>query len=86
MTTLTNWVNAGGNLIAMRPDKKLASLLGLTRRRARLSNAYMRVNTSTTPGAGITSASMQFHGTSDRYLPLGATTIATLYSSAATRR
>ena len=26
----TNWVTAGGNLIAMRPDKKLASLLGLT--------------------------------------------------------
>ena len=25
-----DWVTAGGNLIAMRPDKKLASLLGLT--------------------------------------------------------
>ena len=24
VTVLTNWVNAGGNLIAMRPDKKLA--------------------------------------------------------------
>ena len=29
-TLLTNWVQAGGNLIAMRPDKKLAGLLGLT--------------------------------------------------------
>ena len=27
---LTSWVNAGGNLIAMRPDKQLAGLLGLT--------------------------------------------------------
>ena len=27
---LTTWVQAGGNLIAMRPDKKLAGLLGLT--------------------------------------------------------
>ena len=44
----------------------------------------MRVNTGNAPGAGITSASMQFHGTSDRYLPLGATTIATLYSSRGT--
>ena len=26
----TDWVNAGGNLIAMRPDKQLAGLLGLT--------------------------------------------------------
>ena len=30
VTMFTNWVTAGGNLIAMRPDKKLASLLGLT--------------------------------------------------------
>ena len=30
VTVLSNWVNAGGNLIAMRPDKKLAPLLGLT--------------------------------------------------------
>ena len=29
-TMLTNWVNAGGNLIALRPDKQLAGLLGLT--------------------------------------------------------
>ena len=26
----TTWVNGGGNLIAMRPDKQLAGLLGLT--------------------------------------------------------
>ena len=32
VTLFTNWVNAGGNLIAMRPDKQLAGLLGLTRR------------------------------------------------------
>ena len=25
VTMLTDWVNAGGNLIAMRPDKKLAA-------------------------------------------------------------
>ena len=30
VTTLTNWVNGGGNLIALRPDKQLAGLLGLT--------------------------------------------------------
>ena len=33
VTMFTNWVTAGGNLIAMRPDKQLAGLLGLTRRR-----------------------------------------------------
>ncbi len=30
VTMLSDWVNAGGHLIAMRPDKKLAGLLGLT--------------------------------------------------------
>ena len=84
VTTLTNWVNAGGNLVAMRPDKKLASLLGLTAVSGTLANAYMRVNTGSPPGAGITSASMQYHGTSDRYLALGATTVAMLYSSSGT--
>src|SRR6476660_7921955 len=28
VTTLTNWVNGGGNLIAMGPDLQLANLLG----------------------------------------------------------
>ena len=30
VSTLTGWVNGGGNLVAMRPDKQLAGLLGLT--------------------------------------------------------
>ncbi len=84
VTMLTNWVNAGGNLIAMRPDKKLASLLGLVTASGTRSDAYMRVNTGSSPGAGITSASMQFHGTADQYLALTATTVATRYSSAGT--
>src|SRR6185436_5555865 len=29
VTMFTNWVTAGGNLIAMRPDKQLAGTLGL---------------------------------------------------------
>ena len=27
---LSDWVNAGGNLIAMRPDTRLAGLLGIS--------------------------------------------------------
>ena len=33
VTMFHDWVDAGGNLIAMRPDKQLAGLLGVTRRR-----------------------------------------------------
>jgi hypothetical protein len=85
VTTLTNWVNAGGNLIALRPDKQLASLLGLTDQASTLANAYVRIDTTPgSPGAGLTSVSMQFHGTADRYALNGAIGVATLYSNAST--
>src|SRR5215472_8729008 len=52
VTTFTDWVNAGGNLIAMRPDKQLAGLLGLTDASSTLSNAYLRIY-GTGAGTGI---------------------------------
>lgn len=85
VTMFTTWVNGGGNLIAMRPDKQLAGLLGLTDAAATLSNAYLLVNTSAgTPGAGIVSQTIQFHGAADRYTLNGASSLATLYSNATT--
>ena len=82
VTTLSDWVTGGGNLIAMRPDKKLASLLGLTDAGTSLAEGYLLVNTATAPGAGIVGQTMQFHGTADRYTVSGATSVATLYSTA----
>ena len=84
VTMLSDWVTAGGDLIAMRPDKQLSGLLGLTDAGATLSNAYMRVDASRPPGAGIVSQTMQFHGTADRYSLNGATSIADLFSTAST--
>ena len=84
VSMLTTWVNGGGDLIAMRPDKQLAGLLGLTDQGTTLANAYLRVDTSQAPGAGIVSATMQFHGAADRYALAGATAVATLYSNAST--
>ena len=84
VSTLTSWVNGGGNLVAMRPDKQLAGLLGLSDANATLAEAYMRVDATAAPGTGITSATMQFHGTADRYTLEGATAVATLYSNAST--
>ena len=82
---LTDWVTAGGNLIALRPDKKLAGLLGLTDLGTTLADAYLKISTATgTPGAGIAGETIQFHGTADRYLLNGATAVATLYSNATT--
>jgi len=81
-STLTTWVNGGGNLIAMRPDSDLNSLLGITTATGTVTDGYTRINTSTTPGAGITSDTMQFHGIANRYTLSGAQMIATLYTSA----
>lgn len=82
--TLSSWVAGGGNLIAMRPDKKLSGLLGLTDTNTTSLNQYLRVDPTTAAGAGIVSQSMQYKGTADRYAPNGATTVARLYSDATT--
>jgi hypothetical protein len=82
VTMLSDWVNGGGDLVAMHPDKQLAGLLGLTDSGANLANAYLKVDTSKAPGAGIVGQTMQFHGTADRYALNGATSVADLYSTA----
>jgi hypothetical protein len=82
--TLTNWVNAGGKLIALHPDKDLAGLLGLIDLGATTSNAYIKVDTTAgTPGAGIVGQTIQYHGAADRYmLGSGTSEIAALYTTA----
>ncbi len=80
----TDWVNAGGNLIAMRPDPQLSGLLGISPAGATLSNAYLLVDTSQSPGSGIVGQTIQFHGTADRYTLNSASSLATLYVNATT--
>jgi len=82
VTTLSNWVYGGGKLVAMRPDKKLAGLLGLSDAGTNLSEAYLLVNTASGPGMGIVAETIQYHGTADLYALDGATTVATLYANA----
>jgi hypothetical protein len=85
VTTLSNWVTGGGNLVAMKPDKQLAALLGLSTTAGTLAEGYLKVDTSAAPGAGIVADTMQFHGTADRYgLLAGTRQIAALYSNATT--
>jgi len=83
VTMLSDWVNAGGNLIAMRPDKKLAGLLGLTDAAATLGDGYLLVSPSG-PGLGIVNQTIQFHDFADRYTLGDAAAVATLYADAAT--
>jgi len=83
-TMLSDWVTGGGRLIAMRPDKQLSGLLGLALGTATLSDAYLQVQTTSGPGAGIVGQTMQFHGSADLYTLSGASSLATLYSDAST--
>ena len=84
VTLLTDWVTAGGNLIALRPDPQLAGLLGLTAAGTTLSNGYLLIDTTAAPGQGLVDQTIQFHGTADRYTLNGATAVATLWSNATT--
>ncbi len=84
VTTLSDWVQAGGNLITMRPDTQLAGLLGLNALGTTLADRYLEVNTAGAPGAGIVAETMQFHGTADLYSVVDATVVARLFSNATT--
>lgn len=84
VTMLTDWVDDGGNLIAMRPDAQLATLLGLSPAGGTLAEGYLLVNTAAAPGAGIVGETIQYHGTADRWTLAGATAVATLHADAGT--
>lgn len=77
---LRTWVTDGGDLIAMRPDARLAGLLGLGSDGGDLADGYLQV----APDRGVTTQTIQFHGVADRWTPAGATPVATLFSDAAT--
>lgn len=83
-TMFTNWVNAGGTLVAFRPSTQLSTLFGITKVSGTLSDQYLLVNTAAGAGVGIVAQTIQFHGAADLYTLSGATTLATLYSSATT--
>jgi hypothetical protein len=84
VSMFTTWVNAGGTLIAMRPDSQLNALFGLAGPSGTMQNAYLQVNTSNPAGHGIVADTIQYHGTADLYALNGATAIATLYSNSTT--
>ncbi|MDP4264906.1 MAG: DUF4082 domain-containing protein [Bacteroidota bacterium] len=84
VTLLTNWVNAGGTLIALKPGSLLTPLLGISAASGTLSDEYLLVNTASGPGAGIVNQTIQFHGSANLHTLAGATSLATLYSTAST--
>ena len=84
VTLLSNWVNAGGTLIAFRPNALLAPLLGIIPAGGNLSDKYLLMDTSNGPGFGLVNQTIQFHSAADYYTLDSATALATLYSDATT--
>ncbi|MDW9807001.1 hypothetical protein GOA91_29745 [Sinorhizobium meliloti] len=79
----SRWVHRGGDLISMRPDKKLVELLGLNYSGTSMNDGYLLIDTATDPGRGITGETIQFHGAADLYTHgVGVTEIARLYRDA----
>ncbi len=83
VTALTNWVNGGGNLIVLAPDASLATVLGITTTANTLTNGYLLIDTTSSPGNGIVGATMQYHGAANLFTTGTATRLATLYSTSA---
>jgi hypothetical protein len=80
----SNYVSAGGTLIAMRPDPQLAAVFGLSPDSGTVSDGYLLVNSANPISLGISNQTLQFHGVADRYTLNGASSLATLYTDATT--
>jgi hypothetical protein len=80
ISVLEKWVEAGGNLIAMRPPPAMASFLGLKPAGASLADGYLLVDTDAPPGKGIVGETIQFHGVADRYRATDTMVLARLFS------
>lgn len=86
---LRAYVNGGGRLLAVRPDAQLADLFGLGASVGGLSDGYLKISDTDsfdggTPGAGLTTQTLQIHGQADQYVLAGGVKLATLYTNAAT--
>ncbi|MEO7394056.1 MAG: hypothetical protein ABIU11_03890 [Chitinophagaceae bacterium] len=78
---LITYVREGGNLIAFRPDKNIATIFGIKNKADTLSEAYISMDTFSEIGKGLIKETLQFHGTADLYQLDGGKKIASLYAT-----
>ncbi|AWB23175.1 hypothetical protein DA075_21580 [Methylobacterium currus] len=75
---LSDWVQDGGNLIAIRPEGAWLPLFGLAPGGEALAERYIQVDAQAPAARGIARQAMQFHGPATRYAPGDATILARL--------
>lgn len=84
-TLLTQYVQSGGNLIAMRPSVHLDALCGWNAQTGMINTGYryIDIDTSTAMGAGLPDERLQFYGVADQHTLITDTVeIASLHDSA----
>jgi hypothetical protein len=79
---LSDYVKAGGNLIAFRPDKLLSEIFGIIDTKGTVKEGYIKINSLSDIGKGLVPLTIQFHGISDLYKLNGADQVASLYYDA----
>jgi hypothetical protein len=80
LNMVREYVKNGGKLIALHPYPELAELFGVARPGRSISGGYIRIDTTTEQGKGLSSKLLQFHGNADYYNLNGASSLASLYS------
>ena len=63
---LLKFVKNGGNLIAFSPDPALAELFGIVPAGGNITEGYIRIDTTTAQGKGLTGEALRFHGKADK--------------------
>lgn len=81
---LKEYVEKGGNLIAFRPDAKLAEVFGVGGSAGTLTDAYIKIGCSLISDKVLNNETIQFHSTADLYVLTGAREIAGLYRNKTT--
>lgn len=66
---LTQYVTAGGRLVAMRPDAGLAAALGLEVEARETAEAYLQIAADSRWASAMTAQAVQFHGVARHYQP-----------------
>ncbi|MCO5064547.1 MAG: hypothetical protein M9924_09005 [Rhizobiaceae bacterium] len=63
---LEDWVEDGGNLVAIQPSGALAQLAGVATENLVQTSGYLSFDTGQAPGAGLVKEPIQFHGQAAR--------------------
>ena len=73
------FVKEGGNLIAFKPDRKLAEVFGIVDEGDTFSKVYLSINQNSGPGKGITSETIKLNVPADKYKLNGSIQLAELF-------